>query len=135
MFGQGKLRSTWMEYRLLSKEIHWKWQHLLKQGFGENVAKDYRSAAQQRAVNKELLAHHLNFFVAITYGEEGIFCESYDHLTGLFFARLIEKHFYSLFVKANKNGSRLWLEDGDPSQNSRDAKKAMWNCNCDLSLT
>ena len=76
----------------------------------------------------------LKFFVAITYGEGVILCESYDHLTGPFFASFIEKHFNSLFVKANKNGSRLWLQDGDPSQNSRDAKKAMWNCNCDLSL-
>ena len=37
------------------------------------------------------------------------------------------------FVKANKNGSRLWFQDGDPSQNSSNAKKTICNCNCDLS--
>ena len=26
------------------------------------------------------------------------------------------------------------MQDGDPSQNSRAAKKVMWNCNCDLSV-
>ena len=74
------------------------------------------------------------FFVAITYGEGVILCESYDHLTGTFLAKFIEEHFNSIFVEANKNGSRLWLQDGDPSQNSSDAKRAMCNCNCDLSL-
>ena len=73
-------------------------------------------------------------FVAITYSEGVVLCWSYDHLMGNFFATFIEKHFNSLFLKATKNGSRLWLQDGDPSQNSRAAKRAMGNCNCDMSL-
>ena len=85
--------------------------------------------------NKEGTGSKLvKLFVAITYSEGVVLCESYDHLTGNFFATFIEKHFNSLFLKANKNGSRLWLQDGDPSQNSRAAKRAMENCNCDMSL-
>ena len=76
----------------------------------------------------------LKLIVAITYGEGVILCESYDHLTGNFFANFIEKHFNTAFIKANKNGSRLWLQDGDPSQNSAAAKRAMANCNCSMSL-
>ena len=34
---------------------------VLKQRFGENVAKDYHSAAQQRAIKKELVVLWLNF--------------------------------------------------------------------------
>lgn len=72
--------------------------------------------------------------VAITYSEGVILCESYDNLLGESFATVIEKHFNAAFLKANKNGSRLWLQDGVPSQNSRAAKRAMANCNCDRSL-
>ena len=76
----------------------------------------------------------VKFFVAITYGEGVILCKSYDHLTGTFLAKFIEEHFNLLLVNTNKNGRRLWLQDDDPSQNSSDAKRAMCNCNCDLSL-
>ena len=73
-------------------------------------------------------------FVAISYDEGVILCEPYEHLTGAYFASLIEKHFNTMFVKANKNGSRLWIQDNDPSQTSRIAKNTMKTCNCDLSL-
>ena len=36
----------------------------------------------------------------------------------------MDKHFQEVFRKANKD-TRLWIQDGDPSQNSRLAKKAM----------
>ena len=35
---------------------------------------------------------------------------------------------------AKKNGSRLWLQDGDPSQSSAAAKRTMENCSCSMSL-
>lgn len=44
----------------------------------------------------------VKLFLAITYGEGVILCESYERLTGTFFAELIEKHFNSLFDKAKK---------------------------------
>ena len=76
----------------------------------------------------------LKLIVAITYGEGVILCESYDHLTETFSPIFFEKHFNTAFIKANKNGSKLWLQDGDPSQNSAAAKRAMTNCNCSMSL-
>ena len=93
--------------------------------FGCTAAKGSREGTGSKLVKR---------FVAITYSEGVVLCESYDHLTSNFLATFIEKQCNSLFVKANKNGSRLQLQDGDPSQNSRAAKRAMENCNCDMSL-
>lgn len=89
------------------------------------TAKDSKEGTGRRLVK---------LFVAITYGEGVIRCESYEHLTGTFFAELIEKHFNSLFDKAKKHGSRLWVQDGDPLQTSKAAKSAMANCTCDASF-
>ena len=76
----------------------------------------------------------VKLFVGITYNEGVVLCEPYEHLSGASFAAFIEKHFNPTFTKANKNGSRLWVQDNDPSQSSRLAKNAMKNCNCDTSL-
>ena len=45
-----------------------------------------------------------------------------------------QRHFNPTFTKANKNGSRLWVQENDPSQSSRLAKNAMKNCKCDTPL-
>ena len=97
---------------------------------GEGLSFGCTAKGSKEGTGSRLVKH----FVAITYGECVILCESYEHLTGTFFAEFIEKHFNSLFDKANKNGSRLWVQDGDPSQTSKAAKSAMANCNCDASF-
>jgi len=76
----------------------------------------------------------LKLFVGITYNEGVVLCEPHEHLSGTSFAAFIEKHFNPTFTKANKNGSRLCVQDNDPSQSSRLAKNAIKDCNCDTSL-
>ena len=44
----------------------------------------------------------VKMYVAISHNEGVILCETYEHLTGAYFASLIEKHFDTMFIKANK---------------------------------
>ena len=64
--------------------------------------------------------------VAITYREEVVLCEKYDRMNGLYLKRLIEREFAQMFRDSNKGGSKLFIQDGDPSQNSALACAA-WN--------
>lgn len=75
---------------------------------------------------------YAKFFVAITYQHGVILCEQYDKLDGKVFEAFIDKHFPTMFERAKKGDSRLWLQDGDPSQNSACAKAAMCRVNCEL---
>lgn len=58
------------------------------------------------------------FMVAISYREGVVLCEQYDTLDGHYFKDLVEREFGNMFEKANKGDSKLWIQDGDPSQNS-----------------
>ena len=101
----------------------------------ERTLTSLRGTAKACRISLSSVARILKGGIQRSLSSEGvILCESYDHLTGNFFTTFIEKHFNSLFDKANKNGSRLRLQDGDPSQNSRAAKRAMKICNCERSL-
>lgn len=64
------------------------------------------------------------FFVAISYGKGVILCEQYDVLNGPYFKDLIEREFPRMFRVANKRGSKIFIQDGDPSQNSAPARAA-----------
>ena len=62
--------------------------------------------------------------VAISYDKGVICCEPYEHMTGGNFAAFVDQHFHRLFELAGKGNSRLWMQDGEPSQNSALAKAA-----------
>ena len=64
------------------------------------------------------------FMVAISYGEGVVLCEQYSKLDGQYFRGLIERKFLDIFQKANKGDSKLWVQDGDTSQNSALARSA-----------
>ena len=49
-----------------------------------------------------------------------------------YFARFIDKNFESMFAVADKGALRLWVRNGDPSQNSAMARAAMVRANCQL---
>lgn len=57
------------------------------------------------------------FMVAIS-------CDQYDKLDGLYFKNLIEREFSNMFERANEGDSKLWVQDGDPSQNSALARSS-----------
>lgn len=65
------------------------------------------------------------FMVAISYREGVVLCEQYDTLDGHYFKDLVEREFGNMFEKTNKGDSKLWIQDGDPSQNS-----ALARCSC-----
>ncbi|KXJ19771.1 hypothetical protein AC249_AIPGENE21540 [Exaiptasia diaphana] len=64
-------------------------------------------------------------FVSISYGNGVIACHTYQKLDGCYFEEYVKKHFENLFNLAGKESARLWLQDGDPSQNCRGVKKAI----------
>ena len=56
--------------------------------------------------------------VAISYREGVDLCEQYDKLDRHYFKDLVKREFGNMFKKANKGDSKLWIQDGDPSQNN-----------------
>ena len=66
-----------------------------------------------------------HFFVAISYGKGVVYCRDYDKLTGKFFASLVDEDFQEIFKRSCDPQGNLFLQDGDPSQNSKPAKVAM----------
>lgn len=57
---------------------------------------------------------------------------SYEKLNGAQFAKFIDDNFEQMFVDADKGAKRLWIQDGDPSQNSALANAAMKRVHCEL---
>ena len=72
------------------------------------------------------------FIVAISFGKGVVICERYETMNGNFFASFIDKNFNTMFSYSDKGLSRMWLQDGDPSQNSRAARDAMVRCQSEL---
>lgn len=70
--------------------------------------------------------------VAITHGKGVLMCERYEKMDAQYFASFIDRHFDTMFARAGKGLSRLWLQDGDPSQNSKMARNAMARCHAEL---
>ncbi len=75
--------------------------------------------------------NYARFIVAISYGKGVIICEEYQKMTGAFFAKFIEDHFPRMFDVADKE-TDVFVQDGDPSQNSSAARSAMTKVNAQL---
>jgi len=58
------------------------------------------------------------FTVAVSYGNGVILCEQYEKLNGRYFKSLVRREFPRMFNIAAKGGPKLFIQDGDPSQNS-----------------
>ena len=74
----------------------------------------------------------LKLMVAISYNKGVIVCQPFEKMLGSYFARFVTERFNSMFEKAGKGESRLWVQDGDPCQNSGTAKAAMERVNATL---
>ena len=69
----------------------------------------------------------------IFYNKGVICCEPYEKMKyGRYFAAFIDNHFDRLFAAADKGCTRMFLQDGDPSQNSASARAAMQRTNSTL---
>ena len=65
------------------------------------------------------------FCVAISYRKGVIFCRDYEKLTGKYFASLVTEDFKDVFRRSCDPKGNVFLQDGDPSQNSKPAKVAL----------
>ena len=67
------------------------------------------------------------FIASIAYGTGFILSEQYQgNMNGEEFAKFIRTHFKSAFERSANPKGKLFLQDGDPSQNSRKAQNAMY---------
>ena len=72
-----------------------------------------------------------HFFVAISYGKGVILCEQYlESLSGEVFKEFVKTHFPATFERSCNPKKKLFLQDGDPSQNSKKAKTAFEEVGC-----
>lgn len=74
----------------------------------------------------------LKLMVAISYGKGVIACEPYEKMCGKYFSDFIDRNFDTMFKIADKGECRFWVQDGDPSQNSAEARAAMSRARCEL---
>ena len=73
----------------------------------------------------------VKLMVAIAYDKGVIKCQQYyGNINGEIFSNFIKKEFPEMFAKTGK--SMLFLQDGDPSQNSAAANTAMDSIGCRL---
>lgn len=73
------------------------------------------------------------FMVAISYGHGVIKCQQYTgQIDGEKCAKFVEKHFPEMFENSSNPKGKLFLQDGDPSQNSVKARTAMEKVGCRL---
>ena len=70
--------------------------------------------------------------VAISFDKGVIVRKPYEKMNGSYFAKFIDDNFETMFSIADKGPRRLWIQDGDPSQNSAMARAAMERANCEL---
>ena len=66
--------------------------------------------------------------VAISRGKGVLTCERYEKMDAQYFTSFIDQHFDTMFERCGKGLTRLLLQDGDPSQNSKSACDAMACC-------
>lgn len=95
----------------------------LRRGYGERYQRDLPWAVHPRDEKKEVAAV-LKLMVAISYGKGVIICEPYRKMTGGYFSNFIDRNFITMCQTADKGNSCIWVQDGDPSQNSVLAKNA-----------
>ena len=74
-----------------------------------------------------------NFLVAIAHEKGVLCCEQYmGNITGESFADFVRENFPEMFENSSNPRGKLFLQDGDPRQNSKKARDAMDSVNCRL---
>ena len=72
-------------------------------------------------------------FVAIAYRKGVMLCEQYEErFTGEYYAEFVRKHFPRAFASSANPRGKLFLQDGDPRQNSVAARRALDAVNAKL---
>ena len=66
-----------------------------------------------------------HFMVSISYGKGVYFCEQFEKMNGPYFSDFVERRFRKLFRGSCNPSGKMFVQDGDPSQNSAAARKEM----------
>ena len=101
---------------------------------GSSKKKAYLRRGEKQSLNCTAKGSHegtggetAHFVAAIAYGKGFILSEQYKgNMNGEEFAESICTHFNSAFERSANPKGKLFLQDGDPSQNSRKAQNAMY---------
>lgn len=88
---------------------------------GEGLELGKTSKGRKEGVNGSVA----KYIVCISYSKGVICCEQYQHMSGQYFKSFIEEHFGTIFAKSNAPQVKRFLQDGDPSQNSKICRLAM----------
>ena len=98
---------------------HLRMQKHIEHEHGERRQRVYQSAVLPKEETRELAERWQKNFVAIAYRKGIIKCEPYEgHVNGKMFSAFIRTHFKDMFRKSANSEGKLFLQDGDPSQNS-----------------
>ena len=75
------------------------------------------------------MAHFI--IVTVAQGKGVVLCEQYvEQFTGTYFADFIWERFHEAFVNSANPHGKLFLQDGDPRQNSMAAIRALDDVKC-----
>ncbi|XP_033633137.1 uncharacterized protein LOC117294733 [Asterias rubens] len=117
--------------------------------FAKKMTREYPPGARARQRRSEGLNQHctakeskvgsggrvVKAMVVTMHGEGVILCEPYKTMNGAYFVKFVTDKFEALISRAGKGESRLFLQDGDPSQNSRATRDMMTNIKAELLST
>ena len=95
---------------------------------GESLHRECTSKGKKEGVGGKMA----KFMVAIAHNKGVIKCYHYDSINGEVFASFIKEHFPAMFQNSSNPKGKLFLQDGDPSQNSKLAMDAMDAVGCRL---
>ena len=125
-FGLRAFLSTLMELAGHTKQTHVNKLRHVAQGLGakknEGLALHCTAKGKKEGVGGKVA----RFMVAIGYGVGIFHCEHFKkHLNGDLFAKYVETKFPEVMENSTNPQAKLFLQDGDPSQNSAAAYKAI----------
>ena len=66
----------------------------------------------------------VDLLVCISHGKGVCLVEKYDKIDGRYFTSFVQRQFFKLFAQNSKTPKKLWIQDGDPSQNCKSAHLA-----------
>lgn len=75
---------------------------------------------------------NVHLIVCISHGHGVCAVEKYDKMDGQYFTSFVTRRFPVLFDKFKKTSRKLWIQDGDPSQNCKTARTAWENLGANL---
>ena len=69
-----------------------------------------------------------HFIVAMCYGKGVLVCEQYEKMNGSYFADFVKRNFNDMFSKSINPNSKLCMQDGDLSENSKAGRREIVAC-------